>query len=104
MSSYATHMLIGGVAGLALTHILPAGSLLGVPAQWAEIALVAGSALLSSWPDIDEPGSWIGRRVQATVALVCLPIGGLVGYALAPRLPVQPFTAAAIGMLIGAGL
>ncbi len=104
LSSYGTHLLIGGVGGLALTRVLPAGSLFGISPLWAEIALIGGSAVLASWPDIDEPGSWISRRVRLAVVLVCTAIGGLVGYALAPRVGMQPLTVALIGMLLGVGL
>ncbi len=97
-------MLIGGVGGLVLTRMLPAGSLPGISPLWTEIALVGGSAILASWPDIDDSGSWIGRRVRLAVVLVCTALGGLVGYTLAPRVGMQPLTVALIGMLLGVGL
>lgn len=104
MSSCTTHMLIGGVAGLALARVVGTGSVPGIPPLLVEGAIVAGSALLATVPDIDEPGSWIGRRVHAAVAFAGAPIGALVGYALAPRLGMQPLTVALIGALIGIGL
>jgi membrane-bound metal-dependent hydrolase YbcI (DUF457 family) len=72
MSSGKTHLLIGAVAGLSLsTRVAPE---LGLPVHGAVAAV---SALLATWPDLDEPGSWLSRRLRtATIGL-----GAVVGLA-----------------------
>lgn len=109
-------MLIGAVGGLGLTtwleqtHALPLPTgvfQLGspsVPLGLTGVGIVLGSAVGSLWCDIDEPGSWISRRVKSAVALVTAPISGVMGYALAVqgRLPLRPEVAAVLGILVGA--
>lgn len=105
MSGFQTHALVGVVGGLALASALERlrPELLAQVAQSAgqSAALVGGgmialSGLLALWPDIDEPGSWIGRRVQAFVTL--LGIG--LGLAL-PVVRGLPFLAIGAGAIIG---
>lgn len=92
MSSFQTHMLIGAVGGLALIQaadgVAPgfvAGLLPGQPRLSAEILVVAVSAISATVPDIDEPGSWLSRRVQGVITLAGLLGGGAVGLRLSER-------------------
>jgi membrane-bound metal-dependent hydrolase YbcI (DUF457 family) len=79
MSGIQTHMLIGMAGGLALTQVLrvpvvcetmdlcaPAGP----PGILRDAGVVVASAFLASWPDIDEPNSFISRRVRWTTSIV----------------------------------
>ncbi|HEX6293033.1 MAG TPA: metal-dependent hydrolase [Herpetosiphonaceae bacterium] len=116
MSGFQTHLIIGAVGGLGLarwldhTQVLPLPSgvwQLGapiIPLGLTGLGIILGSALLNLWPDLDEPGSWMSRRLKAAVALIAAPLVGLVGYALAAqgRLPMRPEGAAVVGLLLGA--
>jgi len=120
MSGFQTHMLIGGVAGLALGRALDlvgsspalgldttiAQHLGGFGAAWAALVgtglpLVILSALLATIPDIDEPGSFIARRAHTVITLTGAGLAGFAAYAaqLTPSLWV---VAMLIGTLIGA--
>jgi membrane-bound metal-dependent hydrolase YbcI (DUF457 family) len=86
VSGFRTHMLIGAVGGLALVtaanHLAPStiGSLLpGQPRLYAEALIISASAVAATLPDIDEPGSWLSRRVHTALALLGLIIGGAIG-------------------------
>jgi membrane-bound metal-dependent hydrolase YbcI (DUF457 family) len=109
MSSYTTHLLIGGVGGLALTRVLPPDLLpavtgaLPLPAQMPEAVIVAASAIAATWPDIDEPNSFAGRRVRWTITILTGLLLALVGMALAPLLPLPPDLAGAAPLLGIAG-
>jgi membrane-bound metal-dependent hydrolase YbcI (DUF457 family) len=117
MSGYATHLLIGGVGGLALTRLLPADALptaaaaLPLLRHAPEAVVVLASAFAASWPDIDEPGSFVSQRVRWTVTIVTGLLLALVGLTLAPRLPLPPDLAGhapllgvAGGIALGMGL
>jgi len=115
MSGFHTHMLIGGVAGLALFRALPlfgGGAALGISpiitqqAGGATLALplIILSALLATVPDIDEPGSFIARRVHTVVTLAGVGLAAFTAYAaqFAPLLWVLAGVAGAvIGSLAG---
>ena len=82
MSGFQTHMLIGAVGGMACYHL--GGDVwlghIGVPAWANQVWLVAmTSAVLATLPDIDEPGSFIARRVVAVCSAVGLVLGGWLG-------------------------
>ncbi|HEU4325404.1 MAG TPA: metal-dependent hydrolase [Roseiflexaceae bacterium] len=85
MSSWATHMLIGGVGGLALMQaapgIVPRGlvELAGGRPLVVELAVIGLSAVLATWPDIDEPGSWLSRRVAAVLTVLGFGLGCWLG-------------------------
>lgn len=109
-------MLIGAVGGLGLATWLEQTQALPLPTGVFQLGspsvplglmgagIVLGSAVGSLWCDIDEPGSWISRRVKSAVALVAAPLTGVVGYALAVqgRVTLRPEVAAVIGILLGA--
>lgn len=103
MSGYVTHMLIGGVGGLVLTRIATINSPDLTPTL-AEGVVIVGSALLATWPDIDEPKSFIARRARAVITLIGMGLGGVIGFAQrgALFLPPSPPVSALIGALIGA--
>lgn len=105
MSGYATHALIGAVGGLALTRVVSIQSSDFSPAA-TELAVIAASALLATWPDIDEPNSFIGRRVRAVVAFFFMGWLGFVAYRYAGYVPIQahPLTIAIAGLFVGAAL
>jgi membrane-bound metal-dependent hydrolase YbcI (DUF457 family) len=103
MSSYATHMLIGAVGGLALTRMLSPSSPDFSPIV-VELGVIAASALLATWPDIDEPKSFIGRRVRAVVAMFCMGWLGFVAYRYAGYVPIKahPLVIGLAGLCVGA--
>ncbi|HEU4322978.1 MAG TPA: hypothetical protein VFS21_07480, partial [Roseiflexaceae bacterium] len=76
MSSSTTHAIIGGVAGLALLRLAPElvppalDQLTGGPGLVRDLAVLALTALLATWPDIEEPGSWIAQRVRGVCVLL----------------------------------
>lgn len=120
MSGFQTHMLIGGVAGLALGRAL---DLVGISpalgldtmliqylgrsgASWASLLstglpLVALSALLATVPDIDEPGSYIARRAEAVVTLTGAGLAFL-GAIAAKLQPALWLIALTLGTIVGA--
>jgi membrane-bound metal-dependent hydrolase YbcI (DUF457 family) len=100
LSSYGTHMLIGAVGGLALTRLVNVHSPDMAPIV-VEGVVVIGSALLATWPDIDEPNSFIARRARAVVTLIGTGLGGVIGYAQAARFAHPPVVGAGIGALAG---
>jgi membrane-bound metal-dependent hydrolase YbcI (DUF457 family) len=102
MSSCGTHMLIGAVGGLALARVMPPIGVEGLPPVLVEMAVVGASALLATWPDIDEPRSYISRRMSAVVVLLGVALGALMGFALAGQGKVQPLAGATLGALGGA--
>jgi len=119
MSGFHTHMLIGGVAGLALFRALPLfgdGAALGFDTTITQhlgrfgaagavligtgLPLVALSTLLATIPDIDEPGSFIARRARTVITLTGLGVAGFT--ASADHLtPVLWMLAVMIGTIIG---
>jgi membrane-bound metal-dependent hydrolase YbcI (DUF457 family) len=109
MSGYATHLLIGAVGGLALTRLLPDAVLPSTSAavplleHTPEGVVVLTSAFAASWPDIDEPGSFVSQRVRWTITILTGLVLALVGLALAPLLPLPPDLAGAAPLLGLAG-
>jgi len=71
LSSYKTHVLIGGVGGLALDRALmltPAAAVLGLPsgggaAIGMTVGLVAVSGVLATIPDLDTPQAYASQRM-----------------------------------------
>jgi len=59
-------MLIVAVGGLALITI--ADILPGHPPTLAERLIVVVSAVAATWLDLDEPGSWLSRRVRLALS------------------------------------
>lgn len=55
---YQTHIVTSVAAGVAMVHLTPLESSIGL-----FVGIVAGSLL----PDIDEPGSYVGRRTSVGV-------------------------------------
>jgi membrane-bound metal-dependent hydrolase YbcI (DUF457 family) len=87
MSSGTTHMIIGGVCGLALAKLASTQGIV-VPgmvgnAYVLPLVLVAGSAFLATLPDIDQPNSWIARHVRFAMTLAAGIISGLIGWSVA---------------------
>lgn len=120
MSGFQTHMLIGGVAGLALGRALDLFGIaptLGLDMAmtqqlgrsgtgWVSLVstglpLIALSALLATVPDIDEPGSFIARRAHAVVTLTGVGLAAFTAYA-ANLPPTAWMIAAVIGAMLGA--
>jgi membrane-bound metal-dependent hydrolase YbcI (DUF457 family) len=104
MSGFQTHALVGAVGGFALSTALEQlrPALLAQAAQ--SVGTVSGcivlvSAIVALWPDVDEPGSWIARRVQAFATL----LGVGLGLALPVVGGLPPWMIAA-GALIGIGV
>ncbi len=118
MSGFRTHMLIGAVGGAALAKALTVYALLPLPtgdAQLGEpymplgltgIGIIIGSAVLATWPDIDEPGSWPARRLKAAVTMVSAPLVGAMGYGIASlgQFSMRPEIAAVVDILVGAAV
>lgn len=116
MSGYATHLLIGAVGGLALTHLLPEtveptiGGMLLSTTQ--EGLIVLASAVAATWPDVDEPHSFAGQRVRWTLTILTGLLLALVGFSLSSRLPLPPdlppitapLAGIASGIALGMGL
>jgi membrane-bound metal-dependent hydrolase YbcI (DUF457 family) len=108
MSSGPTHLLIGGVAGLALVRLAPAvvppalAQLVGGNVVVRDLVVVALSAMLASWPDIDMPGSWIARRVGIAASLLGLVLGFLAGLRSdVPGVPLRGVALLAVASLVG---
>jgi len=123
VSGFRTHMLVGAAGGVVLARFLALyptlagrdgtaeiplaghpGSLRGVIAL---AGLVAGSAVLATWSDIDEPGSWIARRARTALTLLGAVLGAVAGWAvgarrLAPGVPLGVELAALAGLALGA--
>ncbi len=121
MSSFRTHMLIGGVGGLALAKLLAHTHAITLPVDaygaaqfgtpyvplgFTGLGLVVGSACLALWPDLDEPNSKPAQYLKTTVTLITTPLTALVGYGLAHQgyLAQRPEFAALSGFLLGAAL
>jgi membrane-bound metal-dependent hydrolase YbcI (DUF457 family) len=118
MSGYATHLLIGAVGGLALTRLLPDAALPSASAavplleHTPEGVVVLTSAFAASWPDIDEPGSFVSRRVRWTITILTGLLLALVGLMAFPSVPmpgnlpsaIKPALGAAAGIALGMGL
>lgn len=92
MSGFQTHMLIGAVGGLALIrvadHLAPGALpvvLPGQPRLITEAVIIAVSAVAATLPDIDEPGSWLSRRVHAVITLLGAGFGATLGLHLGER-------------------
>ena len=120
MSGFQTHMLIGGVAGLALGRALELFGIspaLGLDtmivqhlgrsgASWASLVstglpLIALSALLATVPDIDKSGSYIARRAEAVVTLSGAGLA-FVGAIAAKLQPALWLIALTLGAIVGA--
>jgi membrane-bound metal-dependent hydrolase YbcI (DUF457 family) len=118
-------MLVGAAGGLALARFLALHPTLAGRDGTAEIplaghpgalrgvlalaGLVAGSAVLATWSDIDEPGSWIARRARTALTLLGAVLGAAAGWAvaarrLAPGVPLGVELAALAGLALGAVL
>jgi hypothetical protein len=89
MSAYATHILIGCAGGLVLARgveLLVPGVLdvagVGEPTVMRDIGFAAASGFLATWPDIDEPGSFISRRVRMVLALMGGVLFAIAGWML----------------------
>src|SRR5215212_166368 len=117
MSRFGTHMLIGAVGGLALARLVGAqGYPFTLPMlgpNGPTIALGCGSALLATLADIDEPNSWIGRRVRWVFSVLAGILLAFAGWRLSDTdwgvwlaqlahipLLLRPFTIASVGLLI----
>lgn len=116
MSGFQTHAFVGAVSGLVLVTalnqfqpgLIPA-QVGGVPAlPWLPggsggTAVIVASAALALLPDIDEPNSFVARRVRAVLPLALgllgLGLGILVGTPLW-----LPLALGLLGALIGVGL
>ena len=107
MSGFITHALIGAVGGLALAHVPGVSTLLGDfygERELTPLVLAATSAVLATWPDIDEPGTWISHRAPHVLALMFLVLGALGGWMLARTTyfdTASPEVLALIGAAIG---
>lgn len=107
MSSGTTHMIIGGVCGLALAKLastrgivlpdIPGGSYV------LPLVLVAGSAFLATLPDIDEPKSWIAQRARFAITVASGIMGALLGWSAAAlgRIAWSPWAAALVAGGLG---
>lgn len=73
MSSFQTHMLVGSVSGLAIVRALELDLVYPHDAKTSlAYLIIASSAFLATLPDIDEPRSWISRRVYGVIALMTM--------------------------------
>lgn len=104
MSSWRGHMLIGATGGLALVRVLRVTGhfpvLPDIPPLGVETAIIGGSAFLALLPDIDEPNSWIGQRVQLMMTLAGIILALVLAVGL--ELPLQWIAVyAAVGMVVG---
>jgi hypothetical protein len=54
----------------------------GEPTVTRDIGFAAASGFLATWPDIDEPGSFISRRVRMVLALVGGVLFAIAGWML----------------------
>lgn len=92
MSSFPTHMLIGAVGGLGLIQVIDrfapgfvSGILPDQPRIYAEALIIAVSAISSTVPDIDTPGSWLSQRIQIAALLIGIIVGGIIGLQMSQR-------------------
>lgn len=113
MSSFHTHMLIGGVGGLAAYDlagrfapgIVPsqfslAGADIPIPPLAIGVTCVAVSSVMALWPDLDNPDSFITHAASHLMWLV----GGLAGLLLAFELTHEVLwmvVAAVLGGIVG---
>jgi membrane-bound metal-dependent hydrolase YbcI (DUF457 family) len=121
MSRFGTHLLIGAVGGLTLARLVGEQGLpFTVPTLGPNghtLVLAAGSAFLATLADLDEPNSWIGRRVRWILSVLAglllgwagwLIVGTDVGAGLAQAAHIPPslrsVTGAGVGFLLGAAL
>jgi membrane-bound metal-dependent hydrolase YbcI (DUF457 family) len=125
VSGFRTHMLVGAAGGVVLARFLTLHPTLAGRDGTAEIplaghpgalrgvlalaGLVAGSAVLATWSDIDEPGSWIARRARTALTLLGAVLGAAAGWAagarrLAPGVPLGVELAALTGLALGAAV
>jgi membrane-bound metal-dependent hydrolase YbcI (DUF457 family) len=94
MSSFHTHMLIGAVGGLAAfriveylapsalsVHVDIGASTYAIPPSAIGLTVVAVSAFLAVWPDIDESGSWISHQASHVMWLLGAMTGMIVAFA-----------------------
>ncbi len=110
MSGFRTHMLIGAVSGVLLTRTaLPdalsqSPQLVGlITPQTAAGGIIVASTVLATWPDIDEPGSWLSRRVHAVLTVVGTLLGVGIGGMLVWNhvLPIWGMAAATLVGMVG---
>jgi membrane-bound metal-dependent hydrolase YbcI (DUF457 family) len=121
MSRFATHVLIGAVGGLVLVRLVGEQSLpFTVPIlgpNGPTIALAGGSAFLATLADIDEPNSWIGRRVRWVFSVLAGLLLGFAGWRLSntdggvwlARLahippPLRSLTIGGVGLIVGGAI
>ena len=79
MSSGKTHMLVGGVAGMAVARWLGLPLLEATTQSLLGWGAVAASTVLATLPDIDQPRSWIAQRVRLVVTLASAGVGVFMG-------------------------
>lgn len=119
MSRVGTHMLIGAVGGLALARLigdqtLPFDTPASLGSNGHTLMFAGGSALLATLADIDEPNSWIGRRVRFLLSVLAGLLLGWAGWLLAGAdvgaelaqqahiaTPLRPFVGAGVGFMVG---
>jgi hypothetical protein len=107
-------MLIGAVGGLALARLIGAQALpFDVPVSLGPnghtLIFAGGSALLATLADIDEPNSWIGRRVRFLLSVLAGMLLGWAGWLLAGTnigawLAQQVRIAKELRLLVGVGI
>lgn len=113
MSGFQTHALVGGVGGLGLVTFLEAAypavlperigvisSVVGIPGGVGGAAVIVASAFLALIPDIDEPHSFVARRVREVLLLAGLALGIALGI-LAHGPLWLPLVAGAVGGGVG---
>ena len=104
MSSAKTHILIGGAGGIAAasyTAVLPAFSH-PIHSLTATVLITITSGILATWPDIDQPNSYISKRIES-LSLLLGASTGIIPFFLTPKLTTQQaLQYAVITALIGA--
>ncbi|WP_322489352.1 metal-dependent hydrolase [Chloroflexus sp.] len=113
MSGFQTHAFVGAVSGLALVtlvetvrpELLPERigmmpPIAGVPGGAGGAAVIVASAFLALIPDIDEPNSFISRRVREVLTLAGVALGLALGVVV--RGPAWlPLATGAVGGAVG---
>ncbi len=103
MASWKNHMSIGAAGGATLpAAVALGGASLPLTSGWwllDSVVLAAGTAVLATIPDIDEPRSWISRHVRLA-AMLC---GALLGIMLALQAATLDMAAANLLVAFGFG-